>query len=401
MNNILDLIQNNQLIAGGIAVTALGYFSNKLQQIPTNIKAYILRKITFSVRFTEEDVAHEKVLEWVDTKLKPTHFTGKWVNKNFKLLPGYGNHFMWYKKTPIWISRTTAANNKNSGNFMEDLAKMKQGDTCTLTLLGRNTKVLLELLEEIKQFHYKPDDPTIDVYNCRYGTLFWHSSLSRNPVSVYGKYFKQICKDVEIFISKEELYKKRNVSHKRGYLLYGPPGSGKSTIALALATRFKKNLAAIPLSSVTSVSDLQNCMYSAYARSGIILIEDIDTYFNGREVISKDMKLNFSDFINTLDGINLPSGPIIIITTNKRETLDAALTRPGRIDKEFFVDYLDKAELVEILTDFYPNIEETKIQTAASYIKSNNISTAKLQIETLSAESFDDFLNRIAAACIK
>jgi ATP-dependent 26S proteasome regulatory subunit len=81
-------------------------------------------------------------------------------------------------------------------------------------------------------------------------------------------------------------------------------------------------------------------------RCGIILIEDIDAIFNGREnVLAKTNRtkslLSFDTLINTIQGVTQNNGIFLIITTNHREKLDPSLIRPGRIDVQIEVKSLD------------------------------------------------------------
>ena len=84
----------------------------------------------------------------------------------------------------------------------------------------------------------------------------------------------------------------------------------------------------------------------------ILVIEDVDTILatNSRDtsVVGGDTKdgVTLGGLLNVLDGALTPSGLLTIITTNYREKLDKALIRPGRVDYELHVDYLDQQQLV-------------------------------------------------------
>lgn len=80
--------------------------------------------------------------------------------------------------------------------------------------------------------------------------------------------------------------------------------------------------------------DLNRALNDAPSHS-IILLEDIDALFVGREAVKKDQhsrQISFSGLLNALDGVRSQEGRILFMTTNHREKLDPALMRPGRAD---------------------------------------------------------------------
>jgi len=86
----------------------------------------------------------------------------------------------------------------------------------------------------------------------------------------------------------------------------------------------------------------------------IILVEDIDTLFFERTNTNVNQSVTFSGFINALDGVSSAEGKVIIVTTNHETKLDEALLRPGRIDKQYKIDFVDKEEIEEMFLYYYP-----------------------------------------------
>jgi mitochondrial chaperone BCS1 len=161
---------------------------------------------------------------------------------------------------------------------------------------------------------------------------------------------EDIIRDIKSFEDSKNWYKEVCIAYKRGYLLYGPPGTGKTSLAGAIAKRYNKCICPLILSSLSDDSKLI-AAFSNLPEDSILLIEDIDAAFSGRE--SKDKKLSFSTLLNCLDGIGSKEGIITIITTNHIDTLDPALLRSGRCDRKIEIPNPTEVEVSEYLSLFY------------------------------------------------
>lgn len=132
----------------------------------------------------------------------------------------------------------------------------------------------------------------------------------------------------------------RGLPHRYGVLLHGPPGTGKSSLVEAVAEYLGLPLTRVILSTCCD-KDMERLAQDV--RGGVMLIEDIDTIFRGRENISAggEMtdKLNFDALLNLLSGVSAAEC-LTFITTNDYDSLDEALIRPGRIERQVAVPLL-------------------------------------------------------------
>jgi hypothetical protein len=151
---------------------------------------------------------------------------------------------------------------------------------------------------------------------------------------------QRIDTDVLKFFSPEvvELYKSLGVPHRRGLLLYGPPGNGKTSLIRRIGAMIPHVPALALRASAQFNSDTLEAVVKRWSglAPAILVIEDLDWLLKA---------VNISSFLNTLDGIS-PSadGLLLIATTNHPDRLDPAINnRPGRFDVSIEVGNPDKA----------------------------------------------------------
>lgn len=158
--------------------------------------------------------------------------------------------------------------------------------------------------------------------------------------------------DMDVFLAAKEQYDRRHIFYKRGYCFHGLPGNGKTSLALAMASYMNRDIYCLDLNGLSENAHLKNLFVNLNSNS-VLLIEDIDGFFNLREPIKKDTKISFSTLLNCMDGALYKEGLVTIITTNKREYLDAALIRTGRIDFMFEVPKPGISQVNEYFKIFY------------------------------------------------
>jgi hypothetical protein len=155
----------------------------------------------------------------------------------------------------------------------------------------------------------------------------------------------RLVSDLGRFIAGEAGYGKLSQPWHRGYLFHGSAGTGKTSVARALANHFDLPVHYLPLGDLERDADLMGLVGSIRPRS-VLLIEDIDVYHAAIDRDDDSPKASLAGMLNALDGVWTPHGLVTVLTTNHVEALDDALIRAGRVDvsEEFTVLDLDQAK---------------------------------------------------------
>ncbi|XP_054249363.1 nuclear valosin-containing protein-like isoform X3 [Indicator indicator] len=178
----------------------------------------------------------------------------------------------------------------------------------------------------------------------RKGPELYHPSVKFEDVGGNDETLKEICKML-IHLRHPEVYNQLGVVPPRGFLLHGPPGCGKTLLAQAIAGELElpmlKVAATEMVSGVSGESEqkLRELFEQALSSAPCVLfIDEIDAITPKREVASKDMERRIvAQFLTCMDDLNsvaVTTQVLVIGATNRPDSLDPALRRAGRFDRE-------------------------------------------------------------------
>jgi hypothetical protein len=247
---------------------------------------------------------------------------------------------------------------------------------------GGGLAMLKQLLQEALDEAARADHRYVEVYELvtpLHDSARWDlSALARKrpPTSVVleGGFMEGLIADVGQFISDEDWHISHNVPHRHGILLHGPPGNGKSSVVMALASHFSLPVAIVPLARLDANTTIGE-VFSSAPPCSVLVLEDIDAVFS-HGVLKRDLHrpadtpasggsvanatgrggstsasapssspssfaaafpsggaASLSELLNALDGVGAQAGRLVVMTTNALDKLDDALIRPGRCDR--------------------------------------------------------------------
>ena len=217
---------------------------------------------------------------------------------------------------------------------------------------------------------------------------------SFNDVFIEDEVLDKIKLGIESFISKREWYCKHHIPYHYGIILYGEPGTGKSSIAQAIAKEYDMTITDIDTSVPNLIPDMIDSIKRNFAslsgRTQILLIEDIDCAMLTKEYDENGKMItrgsNLGSLLNELDGISAVNNIIYIFTTNHIEKLDPALIRPGRMDLKLEIKYVTFETLNKFLNFHYGKTVTKKFKVK------DGITFAELQVMVMQNATIDDIV---------
>lgn len=181
--------------------------------------------------------------------------------------------------------------------------------------------------------------------------------ISYEDIGGLSREIRDIREMIEVPLRHPELFARLGINPPRGVLLHGPPGTGKTMIARAVASETDANFVSISGPEIVSKfygeseQRLRQIFDEAQkAAPTIIFIDEIDSIAPKREEVSGDLERRVvAQLLALMDGLSSRGEVIVIAATNRPNALDPALRRGGRFDREVEIGIPNKNGRLEIL----------------------------------------------------
>ena len=184
---------------------------------------------------------------------------------------------------------------------------------------------------------------------------------------------------VEWPLTYDSLFEATNTDPPAGVLLYGPPGTGKTLLARALAGESEVNVVSVDGPAVLDryVGESERAIRKLFERArqaapSIVFIDEIDAIAGRRGESHEVTERVVSQLLTELDGMRENPNLVVLAATNRREHLDPALLRPGRLDTHVEVpppDRAARAAILEVHTQGKPLGDDVNLEELAARLE--------------------------------
>jgi chaperone BCS1 len=291
---------------------SLGVLAAALRRAVNQAAVLTRRQLLVNLEITSKDPSYLWFLQWMEAQKKAppalaTSLSGRLAARmkshdlavetstvlepsggqtvTFNLVPGPGRHFFRYNRAWFQVER-------ERDSKMMDLNVGVPFETVKITTLSRDRWMFPQLLAEARELGKAARSGRTVIYTA--WATEWRPFGQPRPRRllesvVLDRGIKdRIVDDVRAFMGRGQWYAERGIPYRRGYLLHGPPGSGKSSFIQALAGSLHLNIAILNLSERGLTDDKLNHLLANAPEQTILLLEDIDAAFGGREKTSED-----------------------------------------------------------------------------------------------------------------
>ncbi|KJE96345.1 proteasome 26S subunit [Capsaspora owczarzaki ATCC 30864] len=185
-------------------------------------------------------------------------------------------------------------------------------------------------------------------------------NVSYGEVGGLGEQLRELREVIELPLLNPELFLRVGIKPPKGVLLYGPPGTGKTLLARAVASNIEASFLKVVSSSIVDKyigesARLIREMFG-YARDHqpcIIFMDEIDAIggrrFSEGTSADREIQRTLMELLNQMDGFDVLGKVKMIMATNRPDTLDPALLRPGRLDRKIEIPLPNEQARMDIL----------------------------------------------------
>ncbi|KAL4980922.1 BCS1 N terminal-domain-containing protein [Aspergillus desertorum] len=335
---------------------------------------------------------------------RTTHFywakvTARDKHKKLPFTPSEGTHYFWFNGRPLAFIREKQDNKSSCGGYDGYSTKLPSGSTSAawvgIQQCSKNSS------SKAQRCYVAKDSNNTVIYR-------GHKS------GAYTEWSRKTLDDIKEYLHprRRRWYSNRGIPYRRGYLLHGPPGAGKTSLCFAAAGLLGMELHLLNLSSKSLDEDELKALFTEIADTKRTPGSSSNTE-NGNSASSESQSqeegdgvsgaapgrtgvfekhgVSLSGLLNVVDGVAACEGRILVVTTNHPEKLDPALVRPGRIDMSVAFRYFTTSDIKELFSAIYSTLE------GDLRVSSTERLSPKLRAKIAKGTSISDSANSINA----
>lgn len=420
-------LNDNPYFSAGAGLVGIGIVVSFCRSMSIRALRLAERRLFTTLEIPSRDHSYQWVMQWLIANSHHARHLGVettllrdasgHTTTTFDYIPSTGRHWMKFNRTHFLVERVREKS-------MVDLQAGLPFETLKLTTLAQKRDELSKLLIAARDKALRKEEGRTIIYHSAgqewrpFGTPKKIRPFS--SVILSDNVAESLKEDVKKFLASDRWYFDRGIPYRRGYLLYGPPGCGKSSYVTALAGELQYNICILNVSDPFLTDDRLNYLLATVPPRALVLLEDIDGAIAAHEAAAAESSscpkkapppvagmnngvnpyglrhnVTFSGLLNALDGVVATEERIVFMTTNHLHRLPESLIRPGRVDVKVFIGWATKSQLRRMFLRFFPDHEAHADEFCTS-LRHLRLSVAEVQGFFLCCKNAPDEALRLA-----
>ncbi len=232
-----------------------------------------------------------------------------------------------------------------------------KGDIIEISVMGRKIELMATRVSPAKDAAVIGDRTQIEISEKPAKEEKVGPRVTYEDIGGLSAEIKKVREMIELPMKHPELFERLGVEAPKGVLLYGPPGTGKTLLAKALASETNAHFETLSGPEIMSKyygeseEKLRQLFKTAEEQApSIVLIDEIDSIAPKREEVTGEVERRVvAQLLALMDGMETRGKVVVIGATNRPDSLDPALRRPGRFDREIEIGVPNRQSRLEVL----------------------------------------------------